>query len=144
MVKNFMSEKIQKAITIQNLIKQNVPTKEIMKRFKVSRQYIHYWKYKKLKETHYRKKKLPIKYIKWLINKASNRPVSECSSRNMARILNRELKREKIKDSKERQLTIGYRTVNNILNKFIGKPKKIRKVFFLSEEQKKKGWNSAK
>ena len=62
----------------------------------------------------------------------------------MARILNRELKREKIKDSKERQLTIGYRTVNNILNKFIGKPKKIRKVFFLSEEQKKKGWNSAK
>ena len=42
MVKNFMSEKIQKAITIQNLIKQNVPTKEIMKRFKVSRQYIHY------------------------------------------------------------------------------------------------------
>ena len=69
---------------------------------------------------------------------AKNRPVSECSSRIMARIINKKLKKDKIKDSDGNQLTIGYRTVNNILNKFIGKPRAIRKVFFLSKEQQKK------
>ena len=138
MVKNLLSEKMQKAITVQNLIKKGVPTRDIMKQCGVNKQYISYWRHKEIKETHYRKKKLPTKYIKWLVEIASNRPVSECSSRNMARVLNKKLKKEKITDSKKRQLTIGYRTINKILNKFIGEPRKIRKVFFLSEDQKRK------
>ena len=56
----------------------------------------------------------------------------------MARVLNKKLKKEKITDSKNKRLTIGYRTINKILNKFIGEPRKIRKVFFLSEDQKRK------
>ena len=57
----------------------------------------------------------------------------------MTRIINKKLKKDHIKDSMGNQLTIGYRTINNILNKFISKPRTIRRVFFVSEEQKKKG-----
>ena len=77
-----------------------------------------------------------MKYIKWLLEVAENRLVSECSSRNMARVINKKLKKDHIKDSNGSQLTIGYRTINKILNKFISKPRTIRKVFFLSNEQK--------
>ena len=56
----------------------------------------------------------------------------------MAKVLNYKLKKDRVKNTKGKQLKIGYRTVNKILNKFVGKPRKIRKVFFLSNEQKKK------
>ena len=130
MGKNLLSEKMQKAITVKNLLKNGVPTREIMKQLGVSKQYISYWRHKDIKQTHFRKKKLPVKYIKWLVRTAQNRPVSECSSRTLARIINKKLKKGKEKDSEGNQLTIGYRTINTILNKFVGKPRRIRKVFF--------------
>ena len=138
MVKNLMSKKMQLAITVQNLIKKGVKSSQIMKQCKVTKQYISYWRHYEIKETHYRRSKLPVKYIHWLVEKAANRPVSECSSRHMTRLLNRKLKNDKIKDSNGNQMTLGYRTINKILNKFIGPPRKIRKVFYLSEEQIKK------
>ena len=144
MVKNLMSTKMQLAITVKNLIAKGVPTREIMKQLGVNKQYISYWRHKEIKETHYRKKKLPIQYIKWLVKLASNKLVSECSSRIITRILNKKLKQDKVKDNKKKQLTIGYRTVNKILNKFIGKPRKIRKVFFYQKNKKKRELNSAK
>ena len=122
MGKNFLNPKWQLAITVKNLITKGVPTRQIIRQLKVTKQYVSYWRHHELKKTHFRKKKLPVKYIKWLVGAAKNRPVSECSSRIMARIINKKLKKDKIKDSDGNQLTIGYRTVNNILNKFIGKP----------------------
>ena len=56
MVKNLLSEKMQKAITVQNLIKKGVPTRDIIKQCGVNKQYISYWRHKEIKETHYRKK----------------------------------------------------------------------------------------
>ena len=144
MVKNLLNKKWQLAITVKNLINNGVPTRQIMRQLKVNKQYVSYWRYHEVKNTHMRKKKLPMKYINWLVNAAQNRPVSECSSRMMTRILNKKLKKDKIKDNQGSQLTVSYRTINNILNKFIGKPRKIRKVFFLSDEQKKKGSNFVK
>ena len=64
------------------------------------------------------KKKLPDKYIKWLVELDKNKLVSECSSRSMARILNKKIEKDHIKDSKGQQMTISYRTVNKILNKY--------------------------
>ena len=138
MVKNVLGQKMQKAITVKNLINKGVSTREICKRFGVNKQYVSYWRHNNIEETHYRKKKLPIKYIKWMIDISKDKPVSECSSRNMSRIINKKLKEDHVKDSKGVQLKIGYRTVNNLLNKFISRPRKIRKVFFLTKEQKKK------
>ena len=39
--------------------------------------------------------------------------------------------------SNGKQMKISFKTVSNYLNEVFGKPKKIRKVFFLSEENKK-------
>ena len=103
---------MQLAITVKNLINKGVPTWQITKQCGVTKQYISYWRHNKIKMTHYRKKKLPLKYMKWLVSMAENRLVSECSSRNMARVLNKELKKDRVKNSKEKQLKIGYRTVN--------------------------------
>ena len=144
MVKTLLKKKWQLAITTKNLINKGVPTRQIMRELKVNKQYVSYWRHHDVENTHYRKKKLPLKYIKWLVEVAQNRPVSECSSRIMARIINKKFKKDKIKDYEGRQLTIRYRTINNILNKFVGKPKKIRQVFFLSNEQKKKEWHFVK
>ena len=41
-------------------------------------------------------------------------------------------------DSKGCQITIHYTTVNNYLREYYDKPRKIRKTFFLSNEQMQK------
>ena len=56
MVKNLLSPKMQKAITVKNCIKQGMSTSEIMKKFKVNKQYVSYWRNHEIKNTHYRKK----------------------------------------------------------------------------------------
>ena len=37
-------------------------------------------------------------------------------------------------DSKSKQVSVHYTTVNNYLKKYFVKPRKVRKVFFLSKE----------
>ena len=51
-----------------------------------------------------------------------NKPTNLMSCRKLSRMINSVL--EKMK-----QVTITYKTVNNILEKHYGKPKKIRKAF---------------
>ena len=131
-----LSKKIQNAITIRTLLKQGVSPKEICTKLKVSKQVMSYWKRHDVKETHYRKMKLPQKYIKWIVEMAKDKPDSQFSSRYLARLFNKKLKKDHVKDSKGNPLKIGHITVNKILNKFIGKPRKIRKVFYLSEKQR--------
>ena len=41
-------------------------------------------------------------------------------------------------DDEGKPITISYRTINNYLKDYYGKPKKIRKAFYLSEDQMKK------
>ena len=67
---------------------------------------------------------------------AENRPVSEMPSRKIAMIINAQLKKEKVLDYKGEILKIRHSTVCKYLDKFLGKPRKIRKVFYLSEKQK--------
>ena len=52
--------------------------------------------------------------------------------------MNKRLAIDKITNKEGYPLKISSSTRNRYLNKILGKPKKIRKVFFLSEEQKKK------
>ena len=55
---------------------------------------------------------------------AKDKPVSQFISRYLARLVNKKLKKDCVKDSKGNPLKIGHVTVNNILNKFIGEQKK--------------------
>ena len=58
-------------------------------------------------------------------------------SRKIAEIINRELKNNNIRDSKGRTLTIEKTAVNRYLKNALGKPRKVRPVFYLSDDQKK-------
>ena len=88
--------------------------------------------------------KLPERYKKFLINIAQDKPLGRYSSRFLAGTINRILWRRKVRDSKGRIMTVKHSTINSYLNKILGKPKKIRKVFYLFETQKKKELNFAK
>lgn len=55
----------------------------------------------------------------------------------ISRIINTTLSKRKIK-YKGKQMKISFKTVSNYLKEIYGKPKNVRKVFYLSENQKKK------
>ena len=65
---------------------------------------------------------------------AKNKPTSSMSCRKIAAKINRLFEQKNELDKKGKILSVSYKTVNNILKEFYGRPKKIRKVFFLSEE----------
>ena len=60
------------------------------------------------------------------------------SSRKISSMINSVLQKRNEVDYLNRPLSITYRTISNYLRDYYGKPKKIRKAFFLSEEQMKK------
>ena len=125
-----------KGITIRYLWSKNISKKEIQRKLGVSRQVVEYWLNKDENKPHTRKLKLPMKYIKKIVKLAENRPVSEMPSRKIAMIINAQLKKDKVLDYKGEILKIRHSTVCKYLDKFLGKPRKIRKVFYLSEKQK--------
>ena len=69
--------------------------------------------------------------VKW----AKDKPIMECkvSARNIQNKYNRLPKKLK---EKKRQKKISLSTANRILNKYIGKPRMLRKVFYLKQEEK--------
>ena len=58
------------------------------------------------------------------------------SCRKIARMINNVLQRKGETDSKGKIMSITYKTVSNILKKHYGRPKKIRKVFYMSKKDK--------
>ena len=115
-----------------------------MKQLRVTKKSVYYWKHHDIQETHHRRSKLPIKYIKKIVSLAQNQPTSEYSLRKLTRILNKDLEKDKVLDNKKEQMKISHMTVNRILNKFLEKPRKIRKVFIYPPNKKKNVCNSAK
>ena len=99
---------------------------------------VSYWSRTELKESQHKPKKLNEKYIKTIQRWALNITTSQRSSRKIATMINSILAKRKEFDSKGRQITIHYTTVNNYLREYYGKPRKIRKTFFLSNEQMQK------
>ena len=62
----------------------------------------------------------------------------------IAMIINKKLKKDNVLDKNGKLITITKSQVNRILKKKYGKPLKVRKVFYLNEESKKRDWNFAK
>ena len=75
-------------------------------------------------------------YIQAIQKWANNKVTSQRSSRKIAAMINSVLANLKEVDKNGRPLTVHFTTVNNYLKEYFGRPRKIRKVFFLSQEQK--------
>ena len=104
---------------------------EIARKLHISKQRVNYWAKTSIKAVQYRKKKLSQKYIDKKIALARNQTTSSMSSRKIASLMNEEFKRNNL------DITISKDSVNRYLKAEFGKPRKIRKVFHLTNEQKK-------
>ena len=137
-----MAKKINRdAESIIKLLSMGYKQKEIVKILHLKKQKVSYWavKLKKNKmESKKRRKKLKNIYVSRIIKWARNKTTSSMSCRKISSMINSILDKRKEVDQRNRPISISYRTINNYLSEYYGKPKKIRKAFYLSEEQMKK------
>ncbi len=116
---------------IKILLAEGFSPKWITKKLGFSKQKISFWKNNEIKEKIIRKTKLEENEINDIIKLAENQTTSNMPSRKIATIVNQKLKNE------GKNITIGKSTICRYLNKRLGKPRKIQKVFSLNEKKKK-------
>ena len=134
-----MVKKLNKdAVMIKTLLAKGLRQCQIVRLLGFKKEKVSYWSRTELKESQHKPKKLNEKYIKTIQRWALNKTTSQRSSRKIATMINSILAKRKEFDSKGRQITIHYTTVNNYLREYYGKPRKIRKTFFLSNKQMQK------
>ena len=102
----------------------------IARKLKVKRQRVNYWALHPLKTEQTKKRKLPDKYIQKILDLAKDKTTSAMSSARITKYINLMLGRDKM------NITVSKATVCRILKKEYGKPRKIKKVFFLNQKQK--------
>ena len=134
-----MAKKINRdAESIKKLLSRGYKQKEIVKILNLKKQKVSYWATHDIQQSQNRRKKLKNIYISRIIKWARNKTTSSMSSRKISSMINSVLQKRNEVDYLNRPLSITYRTISNYLRDYYGKPKKIRKAFFLSEEQMKK------
>ena len=99
---------------------------------------MNYWTKTAIKTTSTHRRKLPEEYMKKILELAQNQATGGMSSRKICAIINAELEAKNILDCHNKPLEIHRSTVCAYLHDYYGKPKKIRKAFFLNQEQMKK------
>ena len=120
------------AVTIKNLLEQGFSQTWIARKLNIRRQKVNYWAKNPIKSEQKRRRKLGDKYIKEIISLAENKTTSSMSSNKISNIINKKLKEDGT------NLSITKMTVCRILNKELGKPRKIKRVFYLSKKNKMK------
>ena len=120
------------AVTIKKLLEQGFSQTWIARKLNIRRQKVNYWAKNPIKSEQKRRRKLGDKYIKEIISLAENKTTSSMSSNKISNIINKKLKEDGT------NLSITKMTVCRILNKELGKPRKIKRVFYLSKKNKMK------
>ena len=130
----YVPNKRNLAIAIRENYSAGMKPKEIAKLFQISKQRVNYWIHTPVRQK-IRRGKLSRKEINMIVKWAKDKPIMECkvSARNIQARYNKLPKRLK---EKKRQKRISLSTANRVLNKYISKPKMIRKVFYLKQEEK--------
>ena len=117
------------AIAIKQNFAAEMRQKDIATLFKISKQRVNYWIHNPIQKRK-RRTKLSRKEINTIVKWARDKPIIECrvSAKNIQSRFN---KLSKNKKERKKQKTISLSTANRVLNKYISKPKVIRKVFHL-------------
>ena len=83
---------------------------------------------------------MPKKYIEKIYRLASNKTTREMPAGLIAIKINENLKKNNELNKNGKLLSISKRQINNILREKYGKPLKIKKVFYLNKDSKRKRW----
>ena len=138
MVKKFIKNFIQKGSAIRHQMERGFSNAQISKSLGIPESTVRYYrKWPDIKEIK-KASKLPQKYIDKIYELASNKTTREMPGGLIAIKINNLLKKDNILDKNGKILSITKSQVNRILWAKYGKALKVRKVFFLNEEAKKK------
>ena len=116
--------------TVKTLLLKGYSQSWIARKLKVKRQRVNYWATHPLKTEQTKRRKLPDTYIQKIIELAKDKTTSSMSSYRIMKYINLKLAKDKM------NMKISKATICRILNKEYGKPRKIKKVFFLNKKQK--------
>ena len=123
---------------IKELLKKGYKQCQISLLLGIKKEKVSYWARHELRTSQEKSKKLKDIYIQAIIRWATNKTTSSMSSRKIASKINSILRKRNEVDKRGKPITVHYTTVNNYLKKYFGKPRRIRKVFFMSNENRKK------
>ena len=133
---NIKDKDHQLAIAIRKNYQAGMKPKEISNLFNISKQRVNYWIHHQIIKERKRRTKLTRNEINIIVQWAKDKPIVEkrASARLIQNKFNKLSKRLKEKGLNKK---ISLSTVNRILNKHIGKPRIIRKVFNLKPSERK-------
>ena len=100
--------------------------KDISKFFGISKQRVSYWLYHPIIKKRKRREKLNRNERNLIIKWAKDKPINFASAKIIQRRFN--LLSKKYKEKRAKKISLS--TTNKMLNKYVSKPKNIRKVFF--------------
>ena len=126
------------AITIKALLSKGYTQARICRMLGLKKQKVSYWANTPIKMEIKRRTKLNREYKNKIVIMTQDKFKSDMNSRKIADIINKELKENDVRDNKGKLLSIEKTTINRYLKNALGKPRKVRRVFYLNEIQKKK------
>ena len=138
MVKKFIKNLSQKGSAIKHQMERGLSNTQISKSLGISESTVRYYRKRPDIKEIKRASKVPQKYIEKIYELASNKTTREMPGALIAIKINNQLKKDNVLDKNGKILSITKSQVNRILRAKYGKPLKVRKVFYLDEEAKKK------
>jgi len=132
-----MSKKLNKdAFLIKILLDKGASYADVCSILGISKSKVIYWAGHDIPTSKNNwRRKLPEEYFQKILSLAKNETTSTMSGRKICSIINRELEENHIVDKNNKPVMIHKSSVCRYLKDFYGKPKRIRKVFYLSPEQ---------
>lgn len=136
LTRSMQTKQVKRALIQADLFNSDLSMKQIAIKHKVSTCTVHRWKHrsnimnkKKTRQTKYKQE-----HIDYIVNRAEGKytGIDKASSRVIASELAVKYGNQKTKKGKK--FSLSYETVNNILNKFISKPRRARKTFKLTAD----------
>ena len=138
MAKEYMKKMTNKGAAIRYQMDRGMTNAQISKSLGVPESTIRYYRKRPKNLISKSSSKLPKKYIEEIYRLASNKTTREMPAGLIAIKINEKLKKNNERNKNGKLLSISKRQVNNILKEKYGKPLKIKKVFYLNEDSKKK------
>ena len=123
------------AIAIRKNFEAGMKPRDISKLFNITKQRVNYCIHHSTNNKRRRRSRLSRNEKNILIKWDKDKPLNLASAK---RLRNRFNSLPKYKKGKKKQKKISLSTVNKVLNRYLSKPKQIKKVFFLSTLNKEK------
>ena len=97
------------AVTIKKLLEKGLTQKRISQLLGIKKQKVSYWSKHEIKVTQSRRKKLLRTYISKICRMAKDKTTSDMGSKKISYLINEQLQRNKVLDSKGKILSVSFK-----------------------------------